>query len=168
MHIRVPRGCGSFQRQRRGGQARRALRRQARRRVRLQLDEARISRDGDRRPVCGAVSVGAGNVKVYVTITHQASANQLAQTATKEYDYFTDTFGLPPTPAHQHRRAARRYSARRLRAGAGGNHGIPHRRQIRHPPAGQYHRPPVVGTAKSARRRSTTPGSPTACPATAS
>ena len=44
------------------------------------------------------VSVGAGNVKVYVTINHQASANPLAQTATKEYDYFTDTFGLPPTP----------------------------------------------------------------------
>ncbi|MGD0155126.1 MAG: M1 family aminopeptidase [Terracidiphilus sp.] len=44
------------------------------------------------------VSVGAGNVKVYVTISHQAAANQLAQTATREYDYFTDTFGLPPTP----------------------------------------------------------------------
>ncbi len=44
------------------------------------------------------VSSGAGNVKVYVTITHQASANQLAQTATSEYNFFTDTFGLPPTP----------------------------------------------------------------------
>ncbi len=44
------------------------------------------------------VSAGAGNVKVYVTITHQASANQLAQTATSEYNFFTDTFGLPPTP----------------------------------------------------------------------
>jgi aminopeptidase N len=44
------------------------------------------------------VSVGAGNVKVYVTITHQASANALAQTATSEYNFFTDTFGLPPTP----------------------------------------------------------------------
>jgi len=46
----------------------------------------------------GPVSVGAGNVKVYTTIGHQASANELAQTATKEYDYFTDTFGLPETP----------------------------------------------------------------------
>jgi predicted negative regulator of RcsB-dependent stress response len=45
----------------------------------------------------GPVSVGAGNVKVYTTITHQASANQLAQTATKEYDFFTDTFGEPET-----------------------------------------------------------------------
>jgi tetratricopeptide (TPR) repeat protein len=45
----------------------------------------------------GPVSVGAGNVKVYTTITHQASANQLAQTATKEHDYFTDTFGVPET-----------------------------------------------------------------------
>jgi hypothetical protein len=44
------------------------------------------------------VSVGAGNVKVYVTITHQASANALAQTATSEYNFFTDAFGLPPTP----------------------------------------------------------------------
>ncbi len=39
------------------------------------------------------VSVGAGNVKAYVTISHQASANQLAQTATREYDFFTATFG---------------------------------------------------------------------------
>ena len=44
------------------------------------------------------VSAGAGNVKVYVTITHQTSANALAQTATSEYNFFTDTFGLPPTP----------------------------------------------------------------------
>ena len=41
----------------------------------------------------GPVSVGAGNVKVYTSISHQASANQFAQTATKEYDFFTDSFG---------------------------------------------------------------------------
>lgn len=46
----------------------------------------------------GPISVGAGNVQVYTTITHQAQANELAQTATKEYDYFTDTFGVPETP----------------------------------------------------------------------
>ena len=45
----------------------------------------------------GPVSAGAGNVKVYLTISHQASANQLAQTATKEYDFFTDSFGGPET-----------------------------------------------------------------------
>ncbi|MGC1461551.1 MAG: M1 family aminopeptidase [Terracidiphilus sp.] len=45
----------------------------------------------------GPVSVGAGNVKVYVSISHQASANQLAQMATKEYDFFTDSFGAPET-----------------------------------------------------------------------
>ena len=45
----------------------------------------------------GPVSVGAGNVKVYLGISHQASANQLAQTATKEYDFFTDSFGEPET-----------------------------------------------------------------------
>ena len=39
------------------------------------------------------VSVGAGNVKVYLTVSHQQSANQLAQTATKEYDFFPDSFG---------------------------------------------------------------------------
>ena len=45
----------------------------------------------------GPVSVGAGNVKVYLTISHQASANQLAQTATREFDFFTDSFGEPET-----------------------------------------------------------------------
>ena len=45
----------------------------------------------------GPVSAGPGNVKVYLTISHQASANQLAQTATKEYDFFTDSFGVPET-----------------------------------------------------------------------
>ncbi|MGA9672275.1 MAG: M1 family aminopeptidase, partial [Terracidiphilus sp.] len=41
------------------------------------------------------VSAGPGNVKVYLTVAHQASANQLAQTAAKEYDFFTDSFGSP-------------------------------------------------------------------------
>jgi Peptidase family M1 domain len=39
------------------------------------------------------VSVGAGNVKVYLTVSHQQAANQLAQTATREYNFFTDSFG---------------------------------------------------------------------------
>ncbi|MDR3750737.1 MAG: M1 family aminopeptidase [Terracidiphilus sp.] len=43
------------------------------------------------------VSAGPGNVKVYLTVTHQASANQLAQTAAKEYDFFTDSFGALET-----------------------------------------------------------------------
>ncbi len=38
---------------------------------------------------------GPGNVKVYLTVAHQAAANELAQTATKEYDFFTDSFGAP-------------------------------------------------------------------------
>ncbi|MGA2806642.1 MAG: M1 family aminopeptidase [Terracidiphilus sp.] len=46
----------------------------------------------------GPVSAGPGNVKVYLTVGHQASANQLAQTAAKEYDFFTDSFGDPETP----------------------------------------------------------------------
>jgi hypothetical protein len=43
------------------------------------------------------VSAGPGNVKVYLTQPHQASAQQLAQTAAKEYDFFTESFGGPET-----------------------------------------------------------------------
>jgi len=39
------------------------------------------------------VSVGAGNVKVYVTIAHRQAAEALAETATREFDFFTDSFG---------------------------------------------------------------------------
>jgi hypothetical protein len=39
------------------------------------------------------VSAGAGNVKVYLTVSHQQSGNELAQTAAKEYDFFTESFG---------------------------------------------------------------------------
>ncbi len=43
------------------------------------------------------VTAGPGNVKVYLTLAHQASGNQLAQTAAREYDFFTDSFGAPET-----------------------------------------------------------------------
>jgi len=43
----------------------------------------------------GPVSAGPGNVKVWLTVSHQQSANDLAQTAAKEYDFFTDSFGAP-------------------------------------------------------------------------
>jgi len=43
------------------------------------------------------VSAGAGNVKVYLTISHQQSGNEVAQTAAKEYDFFTDSFGAAET-----------------------------------------------------------------------
>ena len=43
----------------------------------------------------GPGTAGPGNVKVYLTVAHQASLNQLAQTAAKEYDFFTDNFGSP-------------------------------------------------------------------------
>ena len=46
----------------------------------------------------GPVSAGSGNIKVYLSVSHQQSANQLAQTAAKEYDFFTDAFGSPETP----------------------------------------------------------------------
>jgi hypothetical protein len=44
------------------------------------------------------VTAGMGNVKVFLTVAHQASANQLAQTAAHEYDFFTDNFGTAETP----------------------------------------------------------------------
>jgi tetratricopeptide (TPR) repeat protein len=41
----------------------------------------------------GPVSAGPGNVKVYLTVSHQTAASELAQTAAKEYDFFTESFG---------------------------------------------------------------------------
>jgi tetratricopeptide (TPR) repeat protein len=38
-------------------------------------------------------TAGPGNVKVYLTVAHQSAANELAQTAAKEFDFFTDSFG---------------------------------------------------------------------------
>jgi len=112
------------------------------------------------------VSAGAGNVKVYVTITHQASVNALAQTATSEYNFFTDTFGCLPRPASTSSSCPTTPCPPSTRR-AGRHHGLPHRRQIRHSPPRQHHRPPVVGLEISPKP-STTPGSPTACRATAS
>ena len=43
----------------------------------------------------GPITVGAGNVKVYLSISHQASGSTLAQTASREFDFFTDSFGAP-------------------------------------------------------------------------
>ena len=45
-----------------------------------------------------AASAGPGQVKVYLTVAHQQAANELAQTATKEYDFFTDSFGALESP----------------------------------------------------------------------
>jgi tetratricopeptide (TPR) repeat protein len=46
-----------------------------------------------------AASAGSGNVKVYLTASHQQAANDLAQTAASEYGFFTDNFG-PPESSH--------------------------------------------------------------------
>jgi hypothetical protein len=43
----------------------------------------------------GPFSVGSGNVKVYLTVSHQAQGNPLAQTANDEYNFFTNDFGMP-------------------------------------------------------------------------
>ena len=41
----------------------------------------------------GPVSAGMGSPNVYLTVSHQGSANQLAQTASREFAFFTDKFG---------------------------------------------------------------------------
>ncbi len=46
----------------------------------------------------GPFTAGPGNVKVYLTISHQASGNAFAQTAAREFDFFTDSFGAPESP----------------------------------------------------------------------
>jgi len=43
----------------------------------------------------GPMSAGAGNAKVYLTISHQGSGNEMARTAAREFDFFTDSFGEP-------------------------------------------------------------------------
>jgi hypothetical protein len=45
----------------------------------------------------GPFTSGPGNVKVYLSVSHQASGNQVAEIAAKEYDFFTDSFGAPET-----------------------------------------------------------------------
>ena len=46
----------------------------------------------------GPVSAGPGNIKVWLTVSRQQSANEVAQTVAKEYDFFTGVFGAPETP----------------------------------------------------------------------
>ena len=41
---------------------------------------------------------GLGNIKAYLTVSHQASATQLAQTANEEFNFFTGVFGPAETP----------------------------------------------------------------------
>jgi hypothetical protein len=45
----------------------------------------------------GPFTAGPGNVKVYLSISHQAVGNELAQTAAKQYDFFTESFGTAET-----------------------------------------------------------------------
>ncbi len=46
----------------------------------------------------GPYTAGPGNVKVYLTVAHQSFGNQFAQTAAKEFDFFSEDFGAPETP----------------------------------------------------------------------
>jgi hypothetical protein len=56
--------------------------------------------------------------------------------------------GIQPS---QRRRASRRYAAGRLGSRAGRHSRLARRRQERRPPAGQHHRPPVVGIRSQPR-----------------
>ena len=42
----------------------------------------------------GPISAGAGSPNVYLTVNHQGASNQLAQTASREFAFFTDKFGV--------------------------------------------------------------------------
>ena len=46
----------------------------------------------------GPYTAGPGNVKVYLTVAHQSFGNPFAQTAAKEYDFFSEDFGEAETP----------------------------------------------------------------------
>jgi predicted negative regulator of RcsB-dependent stress response len=39
------------------------------------------------------VSVGGGQIKIYLTVSHQQAASELAQTAAKQFEFFTSSFG---------------------------------------------------------------------------
>ena len=41
----------------------------------------------------GSVSAGGASIKTYLTVKHQAALNSLGETAAKEFEFFTDTFG---------------------------------------------------------------------------
>ena len=45
----------------------------------------------------GPFTAGPGNIKVYTTVSHQTHGNEVAQTAAKQFDFFTDSFGAPET-----------------------------------------------------------------------
>jgi tetratricopeptide (TPR) repeat protein len=45
--------------------------------------------------VAPASPSGAGNIHVYLSVSHQQSKNELAETAAREFDFFSSTFGVP-------------------------------------------------------------------------
>jgi len=113
------------------------------------------------------LSVGGRQHQSLLTVAHQQSANDLAQTATKEFEFFTGNFGAPETshlnvveipddtlPAIWAPELAGIMGSR-----AGDKSSVP--------PAGQHHRAPVVGSEVSPKTL-TIPGSPTGWLVTAS
>ena len=100
MHIRVPQGMKVFASGAQGDvPIRHARQRQAGRRVRLQLGQTRLPRHRHRRPLSSARSPPApATSRSTSPSATRPPATSSPQTAAKEYDFFTDSFGAPETP----------------------------------------------------------------------
>ena len=92
-------------------------------------------------PVSGA----APNIHVYTTAAHKAAAADYAGTALREFAYFTSTFGIPESTQLNVVELPDDTVPVVLGAGNRRRCRHSHRRQERLSPAGQHHRPPVVG-----------------------
>jgi hypothetical protein len=72
---------------------------------------------------------GAANIHVYLSVSHQQSRNELAETAAKEVDFFTDLWRAGVWAA-ECGGAAGRHAAGGVGSGAGGDYGIANRGQV--------------------------------------
>ncbi len=88
---------------------------------------------------------GGANLHLYLTVSHQGAASELAETASKEFDYFTGLFGGAESSRLNVVEIAGRYAAGGVGSGAGGNFGFANGGQVGDTPAGQHHCAPVVG-----------------------
>ncbi len=97
IHVRVPQGMRVLASGSKGGPTEVTLANgKPGRPVRLQLDQAWFSGTVIAGRFVAPVSAsGAANLHVYLGISHQQSRNELAETAAKEVDFFTNTFGAP-------------------------------------------------------------------------
>ncbi len=146
MHIRVPQGMRVFASGSQGpSQPGHPGQRQARRPVRLQLDQARLSRNGDCRALRGAGFGGRRQREGLPDHQPPAVGQRPGADGGQGVRLLYRQLWRAGDQPSERGGAARRHPARRLGAGAGGDHGLARGRQERRAPAGQHHRPPVVG-----------------------